>query len=104
SGTWKALKFGKGSSPSLSHINFADDLVLIVEATSNQDILTREIKILSMSCWLSDNKATEKATQAVKKCRKNQLLSVPLSELPARNWQKVHSFSTLQRGRSEMAR
>ncbi|PNX99445.1 hypothetical protein L195_g022710 [Trifolium pratense] len=45
-GTWKALKFGRGSGPSLSHINFADDPVLIAEAVSNQAILIREVRVM----------------------------------------------------------
>jgi mannosylglycoprotein endo-beta-mannosidase len=42
-GTWKGLKFGRGSGPIVSHINFADDLVLVAEASPSQAILIREV-------------------------------------------------------------
>ncbi|MCI33529.1 hypothetical protein A2U01_0054746, partial [Trifolium medium] len=35
-----------------------------------------KIKILSLSCWLSDGKATEKVTQAVIKCRRSVAVTV----------------------------
>jgi len=53
-GTWKPLKFGRGLDPSISHINFADDLVLIAEANPNQAILIREV--LDEFCYHSGQK------------------------------------------------
>lgn len=33
---WRPLKFGRGADPSISHISFADDLVLIAEDSLDQ--------------------------------------------------------------------
>lgn len=60
-GVWKPLKFGRGNGPNISHINFAYDLVLIVEASPDQEIVIQEL--------LSDfyNKAGQKLN--LNKCK-----------------------------------
>jgi hypothetical protein len=42
-GTWKPLKFRRGMGPHLSHICFADDLVLIAEASTNQAMMIKTL-------------------------------------------------------------
>jgi hypothetical protein len=38
-GSWEPLKFGRGAGPAISHICFADDLILVSEATNEQAVL-----------------------------------------------------------------
>lgn len=42
-GVWKSPKFGRGNGPKVSHINFADDLVLISEASIDQAYLIQNV-------------------------------------------------------------
>lgn len=42
-GSWKPFRFGRGNCPTLSHVCFADDLVLVAEASSSQIQLMKTI-------------------------------------------------------------
>ncbi|WJX45725.1 hypothetical protein P8452_32586 [Trifolium repens] len=53
-GTWKPLKFRRGMGPHLSHICFADDPVLIVEASTNQAMMFKTL--MDNFCHASDQK------------------------------------------------
>jgi hypothetical protein len=42
-GNWKPFKVGRGIGPAISHMCFADDLILVAEASSDQSNLIRSI-------------------------------------------------------------
>lgn len=42
-GSWKPFRFGRGNCPTLSHVCFVDDLVLVAEASSSQIQLVKTI-------------------------------------------------------------
>jgi hypothetical protein len=42
-GSWEPLKFGRGAGPAISHICFADDLILVSEATDEQAVLIKDV-------------------------------------------------------------
>lgn len=44
SGSWRPLKFGRGNGPCLSHISFADYLVLVAVASLEQEGLIKNVK------------------------------------------------------------
>lgn len=53
-GNWQPFSFGRGDSPKLSHMCFADDLILVVEASQNQVSCINSV--LNMFCEKSGQK------------------------------------------------
>lgn len=62
-GSWKPLKFGRGNGPKVSHINFADDLVLIAEASIDQANVIHDV--LSKFCSKSGQKVNLKKSKVL---------------------------------------
>lgn len=55
-GNWKPLTFGRGNGPIMSHICFADDIVLVAEASSDQVHMIRDL--LDAFCMNSGQKVS----------------------------------------------
>lgn len=60
-GTWLPFKFGRGSSPTLSHMCFVDDLILVAEATHLQVNCIKNI--LDLFCQSSGQKINLEKSQ-----------------------------------------
>lgn len=59
-GTWKPLKFGRGNGPCLYHINFADDLASVAEASLEQaGVIQNVVAQFSSSSGQKVNLSTE---------------------------------------------
>lgn len=76
------LQIGRGNEPNLSHISFLDDLVVIVEASMDQDNMIK--KLLDNFCLHSGQNVSEHKskvffstnTSSVKACHLSQALVI----------------------------
>lgn len=50
SGDWNGFKFGRGDGPRISHICFADDLILVADTNINQALMIKETLDEFCSC------------------------------------------------------